>query len=57
MLAEWNKREGELIAANTVDGRIVAQPPQPLNAHAGSATEDIKDKVAKEGARTIPVST
>lgn len=55
MLAEWNKREGELIAANTVDGRIVAQPPQPLNAHAGSAAEDIKEKVAKEGARTIPV--
>ncbi|OKO97234.1 hypothetical protein PENSUB_10028 [Penicillium subrubescens] len=54
VLAEWNKREGELIAANTVDGRVVAQPPQPMNSHAGSATEDIKDKVAKEGARTIP---
>jgi formamidase len=56
VLAEWNKREGELIAANTVEDRIVAQPPQPVNAHAGSATEDIKEKVAKEGARTIPVS-
>lgn len=56
MLAEWNRREGELIAANTVEGRIVAQPPQPQNAHAGNATEDIKEKIAKEGARTIPVS-
>ena len=56
VLAEWNKREGELIAANTNDGRIVAQPPQPINVHAGSAAEDIKAKVGREGARTIPVS-
>ena len=55
ILSEWNRREGELIAANTVADRIVAQPPQPTNAHAGSAPEDIKDRVAKEGARTIPV--
>lgn len=49
----WNKREGELIAANKLD-RIVAQPPEPQNVHAGSATEEIKSKVGKEGARTIP---
>ncbi|KAJ5624066.1 hypothetical protein N7510_000375 [Penicillium lagena] len=54
VLAEWNKREGELIAANTVADRIVAQPPQPLNAHAGGADEATKSKVAREGARTIP---
>ncbi|KAJ5162117.1 Formamidase FmdS [Penicillium capsulatum] len=54
VLAEWNKREGELIAANTVADRIVAQPPQPKNAHAGSAAQDIKERIAKEGARTIP---
>ncbi|KAJ5692425.1 formamidase [Penicillium macrosclerotiorum] len=54
VLAEWNRREGELIAANTVTDRIVAQPPQPINAHAGCSTEEIKAKVAREGARTIP---
>ncbi|KAJ5965625.1 Acetamidase/Formamidase [Penicillium waksmanii] len=54
VLAEWNRREGELIATNTVEDRIVAQPPNPLNAHAGSAADEIKAKVAREGARTIP---
>jgi hypothetical protein len=53
VLATWNKREGELIAANQLD-RIVAQPPNPENVHAGSADEDIKAKVGREGARTIP---
>jgi formamidase len=55
VLAEWNRREGELIAANTLD-RVVAQPPETVNAYAGSeAGEDILAKVAREGARTIPV--
>jgi formamidase len=53
VLSVWNKREAELIAANKLD-RIVAQPPEPKNVHAGSAAEDIKEKVGKEGARTIP---
>jgi formamidase len=56
VLAEWNRREGELIAANTVADRIVAQPPLVTNAHGGSASEEAKAKIAKEGARTIPVS-
>ncbi|GFN17854.1 hypothetical protein AtubIFM56815_007719 [Aspergillus tubingensis] len=55
VLAEWNRREGELIAANTTLGRDVAKPPEPKSAHAGSATdEELKAKIAKEGARTIP---
>ncbi|KAJ6111887.1 hypothetical protein N7523_007948 [Penicillium sp. IBT 18751x] len=54
VLAEWNHREGELIAANTVADRIVAQPPNVTNAHAGSSADDVKERVAKEGARTIP---
>jgi formamidase len=54
VLAEWNRREGELISANTLD-RDVAKPPEPKNAHTGSATGDIKEKIAREGARTIPV--
>lgn len=56
VLAEWNRREGELIStyAHTHEGKIVAQPPNTTNAHAGKATDEIKDKIAREGARTIP---
>ncbi|KAL4906652.1 hypothetical protein BDW74DRAFT_136257 [Aspergillus multicolor] len=53
VLAEWNRREGELIAANTLT-RDVAKPPEPHNAHAGSADEELAAKIAREGARTIP---
>jgi formamidase len=53
LLATWNKREGDLIAANKLD-RQVANPPQPINVHAGSADEETKAKVGREGARTIP---
>lgn len=42
-----------MIRASTLD-RIVAQPPEPQNVHAGSASDEIKTKVGKEGARTIP---
>lgn len=34
--------------------RDVALPPQPKNVHAGSADASIKEKVGKEGARTVP---
>lgn len=54
VLAEWNRREGELIQAMDGCGRIVAQPPQPTNVHAGYADAALKEKVGKEGARTIP---
>ncbi|KAL8928495.1 MAG: hypothetical protein Q9208_001729 [Pyrenodesmia sp. 3 TL-2023] len=53
ILDEWNRREAELISTTTL-GRIVAQPPEPQNVHAGSASDEIKAKVGKEGARTIP---
>ncbi|KAK9421166.1 putative Acetamidase/Formamidase [Seiridium unicorne] len=53
VLETWNKREGELIAANKLD-RDVAQPPNATNVHAGSGDASIKEKVGKEGARTIP---
>lgn len=53
ILAEWNKREAELISTTSLE-RIVAQPPQPKNVHAGSADEATTEKVGKEGARTIP---
>ncbi|KAF2711442.1 formamidase FmdS [Pleomassaria siparia CBS 279.74] len=54
ILATWNKREGELIQSCSHMDRIVAQPPNTTNVHAGSASSDIKEKVGKEGARTIP---
>ncbi|KAH8196044.1 hypothetical protein TruAng_009790 [Truncatella angustata] len=53
VLETWNKREGELIAANKLD-RDVAQPPNATNVHAGGADAVIKEKVGREGARTIP---
>ncbi|KAL4781478.1 Acetamidase/Formamidase [Aspergillus varians] len=53
VLAEWNRREGELIAANTTS-RDVAKPPEPHNNHAGSADEELSAKIGREGARTIP---
>ncbi|KAI9037278.1 acetamidase/formamidase family protein [Aspergillus affinis] len=53
VLAEWNRREGELISTNTTK-RDVAKPPLAQSAHAGSASDSIKEKVGREGARTIP---
>ena len=53
ILEEWNRREGELIKTTNLS-RVVAEPPQPKNVHAGSASDDIKQKVGREGARTIP---
>lgn len=32
----------------------MAMPPEPKNVHAGTAGDDIKEKVGKEGARTVP---
>lgn len=54
VLDTWNKRESELISTHTHLNRTVAEPPQPQNTHAGSATGDLKAKIGKEGARTIP---
>ncbi|KAI2602696.1 formamidase [Hypoxylon sp. NC1633] len=53
VLATWNRREAELISANKLD-RQVALPPEPQSAHAGGASAALKEKVASEGARTIP---
>lgn len=54
VLAEWNRREGDLIATNST-GKVVAQPPEPRSVHAGSADEQVAAKIGREGARTIPV--
>lgn len=56
VLAEWNRREAELISvcAQSMPDQIVAQPPNEVNAHAGKADESLKAKIGREGARTIP---
>lgn len=57
VLATWNKREGELIAASKLEDRDVALPPLPQSAHPGAAaTTDaaLAEKIGKEGARTVP---
>jgi formamidase len=54
VLNTWNEREAGLIKACSHMDRDVALPPQPKNVHAGSADADIKEKVGKEGARTVP---
>ena len=53
ILAEWNRREAELISTTTLK-RIVAQPPNPQSCHAGTADADTATKIGKEGARTVP---
>ena len=54
VLAEWNRREGELAKSLSHLDRDIALAPQPINVHAGSADGEIKEKVGKEGARTVP---
>lgn len=55
LLATWNKREGELIAAHVNSVPPVAFPPEPIGAYVGQKLpEDVMKKVAEEGARTIP---
>ena len=57
LLATWNKREGELIAAHINSVPPVAFPPEPKGTYIGSRdtlTQDTFEKIAKEGARTIP---
>ncbi|KAM7197163.1 putative formamidase [Naviculisporaceae sp. PSN 640] len=54
VLETWNTREAELAANSKLKDRDVALPPQPLNVHAGSADAALKEKIGKEGARTVP---
>ncbi|TFK34559.1 Acetamidase/Formamidase [Crucibulum laeve] len=55
LLATWNKREGELIAAHADSIPPVAFPPEPKGAYVGQdLAPEVLEKIAKEGARTIP---
>ena len=55
LLAEWNRREGELISAHVNALPAVAFPPEPVGAYVGQKLPKATfDKIAKEGARTVP---
>lgn len=55
LLAEWNRREGELIAAHINAVPAVAFPPEPKGAYVGqNIPEELRAKIAREGARTVP---
>ena len=56
LLATWNKREGELIAAHAESVPPVAFPPEPIGAYVGqdNIPEEIRKKIYAEGARTVP---
>ena len=56
LLAEWNRREAELVATEPDRVPALALPPEPRNAVLGSVrpgTPDY-DRLAREAARTIP---
>ncbi|MDP9849884.1 formamidase [Streptosporangium lutulentum] len=54
MLASWNRREQALI--DTDPGRVPALglPPLADNALVGTATGEMANRIAREGARTVP---
>ena len=54
MLAEWNKREAELISTEPDRVPPLALPPNEQAAVMGRLKGDEASKAAKEGARTVP---
>jgi len=54
LLAEWNKRESELVATNPDRVPPLANLPNSKNAILGKLTGAEFDRVASEGARTVP---
>lgn len=54
LLETWNARETGLIATNPTRVPPLANPPFAPTAHVGRLKGDARDKVAAEGARTVP---
>jgi formamidase len=54
LLETWNARETAFIATDPNRVPPLAAPPFAATAHAGRAKGSVKDKVAAEGARTVP---
>ena len=54
LLADWNKREGDLIATDPDRVPALALPPEPKSAVVGKLTGEADEKAKAEGARTVP---
>ena len=54
LLSKWNQRERDLIASDPNRVPPLALPPNENEVLAGTATGGDKDRIAKEGARTVP---
>ncbi|KAI6024892.1 Acetamidase/Formamidase [Pisolithus microcarpus] len=55
LLATWNKREGALIAAHANEVTAVAYGPKVRGAYVGQELDEtVREKIYREGARTIP---
>jgi formamidase len=54
LLRRWNAREQALIDTNPNRVPPLALPPNPQNALAGTATGKVAQRIAEEGARTVP---
>ena len=54
MLDTWNEREIDFIATQPDRVPPLANPPFAKTAHAGKATGEVKERIAAEGARTVP---
>jgi formamidase len=54
LLDEWNRRERELIATNPTRVPPLANPPTQQSAVVGSLSGALAERVAQEGARTVP---
>ncbi|KAG6812256.1 hypothetical protein H0H92_003712 [Tricholoma furcatifolium] len=55
LLAKWNERETGLIAQHKDAVPPVALAPEPRGVYVGqNLSEELRDKIAREGARTIP---
>lgn len=55
ILELWNNRESKLkLEIQHAHDTSVANLPEPLNAHCGTATGKAREVIAQEGARTIP---
>jgi formamidase len=54
LLAEWNRREQALIDTDPDRVPPLAYPPNPEGILAGQATGDVAERIAREGARTVP---
>lgn len=55
LLATWNKREGALIAAHANEVTAVAYGPKVRGTYVGQELDEtVREKIYREGARTIP---